>query len=88
VSWLFESGHAADLVLAVLLLEYLWLTLAKGRAAGEVAAILLPAAMMMLALRAALTGAAWPWIALPLAAAFPIHLLDLARHRAVTNRAG
>jgi hypothetical protein len=43
---------------------------------------LLPAAMMMLALRGALTGAEWRWIALPLAAAFPIHMLDLARRAA------
>jgi hypothetical protein len=76
---LFESGHAADLVLAVLFLEFIWLTVVKARGAGEVAALLLPAAMMMLALRGALIGAQWPWIALPLAAAFPVHMLDLAR---------
>jgi hypothetical protein len=38
----------------------------------------LPGAFLVLALRAALTGAAWPWIALPLALAFPAHLADLA----------
>jgi hypothetical protein len=37
--------------------------------------------MMLLALRAALTGLAWPWIALALAASFPAHLADLARRR-------
>ncbi|MET3827605.1 MULTISPECIES: hypothetical protein [Sphingomonas] len=42
---------------------------------------LLPGAMMLLALRAALTGLAWPWIALALAASFPAHLADLARRR-------
>lgn len=82
MNWLFESGHAADIVLAVLLAEYLWLTGAKGRGAGEVAALLLPAALMIVALRGALTGADWPWIALPLAAAFPVHILDLARRGA------
>lgn len=83
--WLFESGHAADLVLAVLLVEYLWLTGVKGRGAGEIAALLLPAALMMLALRGALTGAEWPWIALPLAAAFPVHMLDLTLRGAVKS---
>lgn len=39
---------------------------------------LLPGAMMMLALRAALIGAGWRWIALSLALAFPAHLADLA----------
>jgi hypothetical protein len=79
VNWLFDTGHAADLVIAVLIAEFAWLTLAKGKRAGDVAAFLLPALLMMLALRGALTGAGWPWIALPLAAAFPIHLLDMAR---------
>ncbi len=81
MNWLFQSGHAADLVLAVLLLEFIWLIIVKGRGLGEVAALLLPAALMMLALRGALTGAAWPGIALPLAAAFPVHMLDLARRQ-------
>ena len=38
---------------------------------------LLPGALMILALRAALTGAGWPWIALALACSFPAHLADL-----------
>jgi hypothetical protein len=82
VTWLFQSGHAADLVLAVLVVEFVWLTKVKGRGTGDVAALLLPAAMMMLALRGALTGAEWPCVALPLAAAFPVHMLDLARRAA------
>jgi len=32
---------------------------------------------MMLGLRAALTGAEWYWIALPVALAFPLHVMDL-----------
>jgi hypothetical protein len=88
MNWLFESGHAADLVLAVLAAEYAWLTGVKGRGAGETASLLLPAAMMMLALRAALTGSDWFWIALPLAAAFPVHMLDLAQRGSVARRTG
>lgn len=33
---------------------------------------------MMLGLRAALTGADWWWIALPLGLSLPLHLYDLA----------
>ena len=38
----------------------------------------LPGALMILALRGALTGAEWHWIALPLLLSFPAHLADLA----------
>lgn len=74
----FASGHAADLVLVVLAAEAL-LLLRAGRSAIDVALLLLPGACMMLALRAALVGAPWPWIALALAASFPVHLADLIR---------
>lgn len=39
---------------------------------------LLPGALMILALRGALTGAEWQWIALPLLLSLPAHLVDLA----------
>lgn len=84
MNWLFASGHAADLVLAVLAAEALWL--ARRMSLADALAALLPAAMMMVALRGALTGAGWLWIALPLAAAFPLHLVDLARRGAIHSR--
>lgn len=65
-------------MLGVLALEALWLV-ARGRPVADIALALLPAALILLGLRAALTGAAWPWIALPLAAAWPVHMADLAR---------
>jgi hypothetical protein len=74
----FASGHAADFVLAVLALEAV-LLLRAGRALIDVVLLLLPAMLMMLGLRAALVGAAWPWIALPLAASFPAHITDMLR---------
>lgn len=74
---LFASGHAADVILAALLLEAFWLLWSRWPA-RTVVAMLLPAALIVLGLRAALTGAEWPWIALPLALSFPAHLLDLA----------
>ena len=48
---------------------------------SDAAVRLLPGALMLLALRAALTGMAWPWIALALMASFPAHLADLVRRR-------
>lgn len=47
---------------------------------------LLPGALMIVALRGAMTGAYWPWIALPLALSFPAHLADLALARPQRNR--
>lgn len=75
---LFSSGHAADVMLAVLALEGLLLGW-RGWPAGRLLPMLLPAALIVLGLRGALVGAAWPWIALPLALSFPVHLLDVAR---------
>ena len=56
---LFASGHAADVVLGVLALEALWLGLAKRWRAAEIAALLGPAVLIVLGLRAALVGADW-----------------------------
>ena len=126
----FASGHAVDLVLLVIALEFIFLTvrrkeplpMAEGGGAGvgvrapvlqdktreappplfhirpastpipalppsrgkglvDRALALLPGVFMLLALRASLTGAPWPWIAAPLAASFPFHIADLARRR-------
>ena len=76
---LFASGHAADLIFGVLLIEAVWLWLRRGWGWGAIAGLLGPAALIVLGLRAALTGAAWWWIALPLAASLPLHLADLRR---------
>ena len=75
---LFASGHAADVILAALALEGLWLG-SRGWPLRTLLAMLLPAALIVLGLRAALVGAAWPWIALPLALSFPVHLVDVLR---------
>lgn len=77
MAWFFASGHAADCVLAVLAIEAVWLRSARGWTTGAVLRLLGPGALMMLGLRAALTGADWWWIALPLAASLPLHLMDL-----------
>ena len=83
----FSSGHAVDVVLFVLLVEAIWLRV-RGNAWADILPALMPAVLMMLGLRAALTGMAWPLISLPLAAAFPIHLYDLYRRRMIGTRQG
>lgn len=78
---LFASGHAADIVLAALLIEGIWLAL-RGWPLRSLITMLLPAALIVLGLRAALVSAAWPWISLPIALSFPVHLADvIARAR-------
>ncbi|WP_151954081.1 hypothetical protein [Sphingomonas sp. EC-HK361] len=62
-----------------MLVEFIWLTTRGGWRTRDAALRLLPGALMMVALRGALTGAAWPWIAAPLMMAFPVHLADLRR---------
>lgn len=82
---LFASGHAADVILAVLAAEALWLRWRRGWSWGQVLGLLGPAALIVLGLRAALTGTAWWWVALPLAASLPLHLMDL-RSRLAARR--
>ncbi|MEM7781045.1 MAG: hypothetical protein AAF697_11710 [Pseudomonadota bacterium] len=74
---LFASGHAADLVLAVLGVEALWLKLARGWSWIRILGLVGPAVFIVLALRAALVGAGWEWVALLLALSLPLHLMDL-----------
>lgn len=65
-------------MLAVLVLEWIVLVALMGWNKRLALHRLLPGALMILALRGALTGAEWQWIALPLLLSFPAHLADLA----------
>jgi hypothetical protein len=76
VAWLFTDGHAVDVMLAVLAVEALWLVV-RGR--SDTLTALLPAVPILLALRVALTGGGWPWVAAWLAVSLPVHLWDLRR---------
>lgn len=78
---LFASGHAVDIVLAVIAAEFVLLVTRFGWPPGRAMLRLLPGALMLLGLRAALVGAPWVWIALPVTASLPIHLLDLRAER-------
>lgn len=76
----FASGRAVDVVLAVLVMEALWLKW-RSNAWKDILPALLPAVLMMIALRAALTGQPWYLISIALTLAFPVHLYDLHRRQ-------
>jgi hypothetical protein len=78
----FASGRVADIALAALLLEGLAIAVlyqrtGRGLSWSRLWPNLLAGAALLLALRSALTGASWPWIAATLLAAFAANLLDL-----------
>ena len=77
--WLFASGHAVDVVLAVIAIEAVWLVAATRWRMSEAVLCLGPGALMLLALRAALTGQDWRMVALCLLLSFPLNLADLAQ---------
>ncbi|NCP13393.1 MAG: hypothetical protein GW858_04415 [Sphingomonadales bacterium] len=61
----------------MLAIEAVWLRRVRGWSGRAIAGLLGPAALIVLGLRAALVGAQWWWVALPLAASLPLHLMDL-----------
>lgn len=79
------SGRAVDVVLLVIVFEFVVLVSLRAgqrrRAAVDLFFALMPGAILLLAIRAALVGAEWPWVALLIAASFPFHLIDLMRRR-------
>jgi ABC-type amino acid transport system permease subunit len=82
---LFASGRIIDLILLLVVLEAAVLA-AFPRLRGamtmvDVAALLAPGVMLMLAVRAALSGAPHTITAAVLAAAFAFHILDVTRRR-------
>lgn len=81
---LVASGRVVDVVLAFMLLEALALGVyrartARGIALPDLAINLLAGVGLLVALRAALTGTGWQWIAGGLFAALFAHAADLAR---------
>ena len=81
---LFASGRVIDLIVALVCCEAAALLLYRRRVgAGPMAPDLLPNLLagicLLLAVRGALVGAEWGWVALPLAASLVFHLIDLRR---------
>jgi hypothetical protein len=81
MDWLFSSGHAPDVVLAVMFIELAWLVTCSGWRVVDATLCLTPGALMLAALRAALVGLDWRWVAMPLLLSFPVHLADVVRRR-------
>ena len=77
----FTSPHLIDLVMAVALLEAAILLALRALSRLAIARMLLPGIFLLLALRAALAEAAWPWVPLALIAALVAHLFDLQGRR-------
>jgi hypothetical protein len=78
----FLSGRAIDVVLGVLALEAVVLLATRARhglGPLDVLGQLLAGALLLVALRCALTGASVLWIAALLTAALPVSLYDLLR---------
>lgn len=82
---LFASGRIVDLILLIVAAEVLaavvWhrRTHRRGLAPIEMISLVLPGVCLLAALRGALVGAWWGWIALGLLAAFVAHLQDIYR---------
>jgi hypothetical protein len=97
VEHLLVSGALTDLALGVIVLEAFLLVVARHRLGvglrpGDVLGQLLAGAMLLLALRSALTGGSYLWTLGFVSASFPAHLFDLARRarqgRSSVERAG
>jgi hypothetical protein len=89
----FSSGRIVDLIVALTVAEGAVLLAWRhrtGRGIAPAALIgnLLSGVLLLMALRAALSGAAWRWIAACLIGAFFAHLVDLALRWRMTAEEG
>ena len=81
---LIESGRIVDLIVVLVIVEAIALCVIslrtrRGPRVPDIVSNLAAGLFLLLALRAALSGAAWPWIAAMLAAAGLAHVVDQAR---------
>jgi len=75
---LLVSPHLVDLILVLTVIEAVFLVIWRRRTGtGPSTSLLFPGICLLLALRAALANAAWPWVPLALTAALACHLADL-----------
>jgi len=75
---LLTSPNWIDLIVLLTVLEGLLILRWRGLAPLATLRLLLPALCLLLALRCALAGTAWPWVPMALTAALVVHLWDLA----------
>ena len=79
---LFTSGHIVDLILGLMALETLTLVayrsvLGRGIDTAPLLVNMAAGGCLLLAVRAALTGAGWVFVASALVAALAMHMLDI-----------
>lgn len=77
----FEGGRIVDVILALVAIEAVALVALRrvhGAPLPGLVANLLAGTFLLIALRCALAGLGWPWIALSLLAALGAHAADLA----------
>ena len=82
----FATGRVVDLILLFIFLEAVFIAIHRGKTGRgvrlrEVASGILSGVFLLLALRCALVGERWPWIATWLLAAMIAHFADLAGRR-------
>ena len=91
VAALFTTGLIADVMLVFMALEAIFLVAYRvktGRGLAPVAVFwtLLPGTCLVLAMRAALVGASWQWIALAVSVSLVAHLGDLRQRLLFSKR--
>jgi hypothetical protein len=79
---LFQSGRIVDLIIGLMMIETAALIAyrrftGRGIATAALLANMAAGGCLLLALRAALAGASWTLVAIPVAVALPLHLLDM-----------
>ena len=74
---LLASPHLIDLILVFTAVEAVVVVWWRGLSLASAGLMLLPGVCLLLAVRAALAGALWPWVPAALAASLVAHLLDL-----------
>jgi hypothetical protein len=89
---LMSSGRIIDVALAVIGLEAIALFAMRQRGAWGIRPLdlvgqLLAGALLLLAVRCAVTGADYRWTLALLGASFPAHMFDLARRARGASRA-
>ena len=80
----FASGRAIDLIVGLTLLQAIGLAIyhrryGAGLSPADLLSLLVPGLCLLLALRGALVGSHWTWIAACLLAALAAHIVDLRR---------